>query len=277
MISNINSIYQMTRNKMYSFRPKIQIEKKIGHYVFKTVDSLNELKSALELRYQVFHRELIGKKQVKGLDIDQFDSICDHLIIIDTKTNKVVGTYRLNSSLFNQSFYSEQEFHIEKIKKSRGVKLELGRACVHHDYRKSIVISILWRGIAEYMLASNSDILFGCATVKTNNPREAALMYKYFQTKGHVVSQYFCPPTLKYTMSDLNLWIQTKETDVNESNEKEIYEKIPSLLKSYLKMGAFIGGEPAFDAEFSCIDFLTILEKRNLSLNVTQRFQLQSY
>src|SRR5437868_12284710 len=185
--TTLSSMYQMRLNRINKFKPKIEVRSEVGPFVVKTVASAEELKEALRLRYQVFHREMIGKTKETGVDVDEYDFLCDHLVIVEKKTNKIVGTYRLNCSDFSNDFYSAREFNLSRVMQQLGTKLELGRACIHKDFRRGVVISLLWRGIAEYMASSRAQLLFGCGSIKTENPRQAALLYKHFQSNGRIV------------------------------------------------------------------------------------------
>lgn len=276
-VTNIlQSAYRMRSNRIHKFKSKVDIYLEVGPYIVKTATSPKELKEAFSLRYQVFNLEMIGRGRPTGLDIDEYDSICDHLVIVEKRTERIVGTYRLNCSLYSDQFYSAREFDISRILKSDGIKLELGRACIHKDYRRGIVISLLWRGIAEYMAATNSQILFGCASVKTKSPREAALLYRHFFETQRFTPEYSAPPTLPYTMPGLDLWISSRQDDLTEAEKEETLALIPPLCRAYLKIGAFLGGKPAWDDEFGCIDFLTILHREDLNRSLWKKFKLAS-
>lgn len=274
--TSVSSFYQMRLNRIYKFKPKIEVHSEVGPFLVKTVSTTTELKEALRLRYQVFHREMIGKKKETGVDVDEYDFLCDHLIIVDKKTKLIVGTYRMNCSEFSKDFYSAREFDLGRIMQQPGIKLELGRACIHKDFRRGVVISLLWRGIAEYMASSQAQLLFGCASIKTENPRQAALIYKYFQNKGRIIPDYLAFPTSPYTMPKLDLWLQFFQNPLSETEIKEVETLIPPLCRAYLKIGAYIGGEPAWDAEFKCIDFLTILHREDLNRTLWKRYKLDS-
>ena len=267
--------YKLRQNKIHKFHPKIEIFSDKGPFVLKTVSTADELIEALRLRYEVFHKEMIGRVKPRGIDVDEFDFVCDHLVIIDKKTDKVVGTYRMNCSLFSQHFYSAQEFNLRLILERPGVKLELGRACIHKDYRRGHIIALLWRGIAEYMSATQADVLFGCASVKTESPRQAALLYQHFANDGRFQEDSLCPPTLKYTMPSLDLWIHNLNRPFNADEQREAEELIPALCRAYLRAGAKLGGEPAYDATFKCIDFLTILPREDLNRALWRKYNLR--
>lgn len=154
------------QNRMKNFFAHIPIYIEKKNYIVKTADSPEELKEALRLRHDVFLEEMLKRKKRSGLDKDKFDKHCDHLIIIDKRNSKVIGTYRLQSSLHTKKWYTATEFHMRQIKKLPGNKLELGRACVHPDYRNGITIALLWDGISAYITASESSYLFGCSASK---------------------------------------------------------------------------------------------------------------
>lgn len=264
---------KLRKHKIHQFKPKVHIFSDKGPFILKTVSSADELIEALRLRYQVFHRELLGKLRPRGIDVDEFDFICDHLVIIDKKTNQIVGTYRFNCSEYSQNFYCTQEFHMDNLMAKPGIKLELGRACIHKDFRRGVVISLLWRGIAEYMAATNASVLFGCASIKTESPRQAALLYHHFKADGRFQEGMICPPTARFTMPALDLWIENLSRELTPEEKSEIEEMIPPLCRAYLKAGALLGGEPAWDPDFHCIDFLTILPRENLNAALWRKYK----
>lgn len=268
--------FKMMKNQVHRFQPKVEISCTVGSYDLKTITTSEELIEALKLRYQVFHREMIGKTKSLGIDVDEFDFMCDHLIIKDRKTHQIVGTYRLNCSLFSKKFYSANEFEMTRVLAKDGVKLELGRACIHRDFRKGAVISLLWKGITLYMGKTNASTVFGCASVKTESARQAALLYKYFETQDLYRPNFFCPPKMKYAMPDIDLWIQSMDRDLSFEEMSEAKALVPSLCQAYINAGATLGGEPAYDEEYKCIDFLTILEKEDLNKALWKRHSAPS-
>lgn len=274
--STIQSLYQLRMNKVHRFRPKVDLNLEVGPYLLKTVSTVDELKAALRLRYEIFHRELIGKTRETGIDVDEFDFLCDHLILQNTKTGELIGTFRLNCSDHSESFYAAREFNLERIMALPGTKIELGRACVRRDYRNGFTTSLLWRGVAEYMTATRSQFVFGCASVKTRSPREAALLYRHFFELGRMDARFFAPPTRPYTMVDLDLWIRYFRGPLTSAERAEVEELLPAACRTYLGAGAFIGGEPAWDDEFKCIDFLTILHREDLNRSLWKRYKKDS-
>ena len=246
----------------------------VGSYVIKTAETPQELIESFRLRHEVFNQEFRGIKG-SGLDFDKFDYYFDHLIIVHKNTNAIIGTYRVNCSTFSKESYTALEFDLHTLfNENEGPFLELGRACIHKDYRKGSIISLLWRGIAEYMNLSCSKILFGCSSLKINAARESALTYKHLVDQGLVDESYSCRPTRKFTMPHFTNWYEYFKKDLNDDHKKEAEDLIPSLLKSYLKLGAKVACEPAFDEEFDCIDLLTVLRKEDLAQSLANRLQV---
>ncbi len=240
------------------FEPKIRINIERDDYIIKTAETGAELEETLRLRHDVFYKELIGKKLPYEIDIDRFDTRCDHLILVDRKTEDIVGTYRLIASTFSPDFYSEGEFDLYDIKRLDGVKLELGRACIEKGYRNGQTIVLLWQGLNEYMNKIQAKYLFGCASVKTTDSIKIAVLQRYVQQYHYTQPHIRVTPNKKYRIKDLAHIVSVLEQ--NTANEKKTARLIPNLLNSYLALGALICGEPAYDPEFKCMDYLTILD-----------------
>jgi putative hemolysin len=248
------------RFRFRGFRAKVRVHAEIRNFIVKTVDSADELDRILRLRYEVFYKEFLEKRRLVAIDIDQFDLICDHLMVIEKETNACVGTYRLNCSLFNRRFYSETEFSMATIVGLSGVKLELGRACVHKDYRKGILLALLWRGLGEYIKATGAKYLFGCSSVKTMDPLEIAAVHSYLMAHHASPVEHRATPRASYAVKALPLYATMVCTLKPEIVRQHVGHLIPALLLSYLKAGAVICGDPALDKQFKCVDFLTLLD-----------------
>jgi putative hemolysin len=270
-VSNFNMLLAAYRWKLKLFKPKIVVFYENQHFIIKSVENAHELEQALNLRYEVFYREVLNKRARLQIDVDGFDFICDHLIIIDKKTENVIGTYRLISSTYSDRFYSETEFDIDNIKMAKGNKLELGRACVHRDFRTGAVINLLWRGVSEYMKKVESKYLFGCSSVHTTNVFDIALVYRYFKTLNYSPDELRVYPNDGYRLKSFERFLNLVN-DINGQEDK-IKNLVPTLLKSYIRMGSRVCGEPALDCKFRCADFFTILDLEQLNLSFVKKYK----
>lgn len=275
-LQTMDAKVKLHRFKIKSFEPKIRISVEKGGFTVKTVDTGEELAEVLRLRFDVFNKEYMQRNRTIGVDVDKLDFICDHLVIRDNRVGKIVGTYRLNSSTFSDRFYTSGEFHFDQIKKMPGNILELGRAAIAKEYRTGVVIALLWRGISEYMMKTNTDILLGCASVKTTEPLQIGLVTYHLERMGVLKYDLDVQPTRKYKVADLKKVLQYIEKNPFEYDASKIEEMVPALFQSYIKMGFKAYGEPAIDRDFNCIDYLIMMRLDEMEDSYKRRYQNRS-
>ncbi len=256
------SILQQVRG----YSPMVSMRHETDDFIIKTASGGPDLLKALQLRHEVFVQEWQGRTAGHGLDVDEFDFFADHLMIIDKRIDEVIGTYRLISSHYSQSFYSSTEFQLRNFLKVPAVKLELGRACVHPNYRDGNSIDLLWKGLSRYIALTRTEFLFGCSSVKSEDPKDVSRLIKSIADQGSWTDEFSIRPTFEYVMHGF---------DANAEQGLSLEEKrgfIPPLLRSYLHAGAMVYGHPAYDADFACVDLLTILDWKKLNRRFRSRF-----
>lgn len=275
MVSMIDNVIQQSQiyfTRLSKWKSKADLYIEAGPYMLQMARTKKEVLECFKLRHEVFCVEMAGQAKKLKLDFDKYDHFCDHLIIVHEPTQKIVGTYRMNFSETSDVFYTESEFEMSDwVSMQTAPFIELGRACIEKDHRRGIVITLLWRGIAEYMKIMGADKLIGCSSVKVTDARSAALVYKYFEMTGALTDDVFKPHD-KYQMKDLLFWLMVFSKGLTENQIKEAEEKIPSLLKSYLKAGAKISSYPAYDQEFKCIDFITVMVRSEMDSRLSKKF-----
>ncbi len=264
---------QSFSTQMLLTRPPLKILRRIepflpihiqnSRYTLKTVDQVSEFQEVLKLRAEIFSKDYGVTSIASTMDIDEIDFLCDHLIIIDQLTDRVVGTYRLVCSQFSSRFYSESEFEMEPFIQSPHIKLELGRACISHAHRKGAVLSLLWRGIIQYAIKTKAEYLFGCSSVQTTSFSEARSLYLSLEKEGFLSHQWNIQPHSDYRIPNFD------QIDPALSPPP-----LPSLFRSYLNAGSKVLGEPAFDPDFHCFDFLTVLKLTDITANYEKRYQV---
>ncbi len=248
-----------------SYTRKVNIDFETDQYIVKTATDADEIDAILKLRHLVFMKELQGKRKLFRIELDQIDLMCDHLMIISRATQKPVGTYRLLSSHFFDTFYSDAEFSLDKVKQLPGVKLELGRACIEPDHRNGAVIQLLWRAIAEYMKITETRWLLGCSSVQVIKPEDIRGATQVIKATGQTEETLGIYPKHGYRPEEHGV-------DLTTTASTSDLPVLPPLLLTYLKAGAKIGPTPAVDREFQCIDFFTILDRDSLSPLFKRKF-----
>ncbi len=242
------------------FEVKVRLFIEKENFIIKTAENDFELEQVLRLRHDVFILEMLNKKRLFGIDIDKYDMMCDHLLIIEKKTGLYVGTYRLNSDLYSDEFYSEKEFNLGKLMDVPGLKLEIGRACIHREYRKSNMMGLLWEGIYAYMMLMNARYVFGCSSIMTTNPLEIGMVHRYLVDRGYTSFEMGASPRKKYQIRNLDTYVEMASKMNLQEIDARAEKLVPKLIKDYLQFGAKLYGEPALDRSFQCIDVLTMLD-----------------
>lgn len=236
-----------------------------GGYCVRLAENENEkeMQAAYRLRFMVFNLELnegLESAYVDGLDVDRYDAVCDHLIVVHKETGNVIGTYRLQMgdvAKKNFGYYSEQEFDMMPYEGMRSQIVELGRACIQRDHRSSEVLHLLWRGIARYVIGNGGRYMMGCCSLPSLDQAVGHSVYRAL--KGYMVEPGLVTrPTASYVLAK----------PLVEMEE----QRPPKLLRAYLTIGAKICSEPAIDWEFKTIDFLTIMDLQTLHPRMAARF-----
>lgn len=239
----------------------------------KVAQNKKEIQKALRLRYEIFKLEMAGNlKPPKAyeLDIDTYDKFCDHLIVIDRIKDKVVGTYRLllGSKVGKDlGFASEEFFDIRNIKKlaNDSELLELGRSCVHRDYRCRPVINLLWSGIAKYIKDYNVRYLFGTPRLYTTEPDGVSRIFKFIKERFYAPPKYRVYPKSENKFKGLRLNVSIK-------NPREIWHHLPPLVKGYIKAGVVVCGLPAINPRLGSVIIFVLLDVQKIPPSYKQHF-----
>ena len=209
-----------------------------------------EVREVQRLRYKVFidAMGLSALANDDGLDADEFDAYCDHLIVRDSKTLKVVGTHRLLGPAGARRLgrlHSEREFDLGRLAHLRSSMVEAGRACIHPDYRGGGVIMLLWAGITAYMRRERCEYLAGCASISlADGGNNAVAVYHGLAESQLAPPEYRVMPHVPFPI---------------HAHDRLQAPQVPPLLNGYLKSGAWVCGEPAWDAHFHSADLFLLL------------------
>lgn len=248
-------------------------------YQMRLAQSAADVRKAQRLRFEVFNLELgegLAASHALERDVDAFDEVCDHLIVEESASGEVVGTYRLQTGAIakaNIGYYSQREFDFSVYEPLRTEMIELGRACVHRAHRNFNLLHLLWRGIAQYAVAHRARFLVGCSSLTSQDPREGIAAYEQLRRKNLVKPawQTFPHPIYACVAAGIN---DPGGAGCGHASHRP-GSAIPAttkLLHAYLAIGAKICGPPAIDREFGTIDFLTLLDLQTLPSMVRAHF-----
>lgn len=225
-----------------------------------------ELEASQRLRFTVFSEEMnaVFPESANGLDTDEYDPWCEHLLVREQLTGQVVGTYRLLTPVNAERlgrYYSESEFDLSSLGDMRKQVIELGRSCIHPDYRNGAVIMLLWAGIANIVKHLKLRYVLGCASVSLRDGGVTAA-HVWHQAKHSMAEAKHLPvlrPHHPYPVGRLEL-------------DADLPARMPPLIKGYLKVGGRICGEPAWDPDFNTADFPVFLEIDDMDARYRRHF-----
>ncbi|MGP4014067.1 GNAT family N-acetyltransferase [Streptomyces sp. 4N124] len=233
-------------------------------YTVTVARTEEDVRAAQRLRHDVFAGEmgaLLSTPQ-PGHDIDAFDAYCDHLLVRDTITDQVVGTYRLlppDRAAVAGRLYSEGEFDLSALDPIRPGLVEVGRSCVHPDHRDGAVIGLIWAGIARYMVAGGHEWLAGCCSIPlADGGALAAGTWDRVQDKHLAPEEFRVRPLLPWS----------PEGVARPATRTEL----PPLLRGYLRLGAWVCAEPAHDPDFGVADLYVLLSMRRVNPRYLKHF-----
>ncbi|WP_210092352.1 GNAT family N-acyltransferase [Ruegeria sp. HKCCSP346] len=234
-------------------------------FTIKLAETQDELRAAQRLRYDVFVRELGGGgamvDHVAGLERDRFDPYFDHMLARDDATGEVVGVYRLlpgDRAAELGQFYSEDEYDLSILKQSGRKLLELGRSCLHRDYRGGTAMYHLWNGLSRYVAERQIEVLFGVASFHGTDVQELA------QPLSMLHHNHLAPPDLRVRAQPSVF--QTMDIVAPDAlDRRRAMVQVPALIKAYLRLGGFVGEGAFIDHSFNTTDVCLILDTSRMN------------
>ncbi len=235
-----------------------------GNLVVRLAEGDLEIDAAQALRYDVFYDELGAVPSLEARrtrrDADEYDGICDHLLVIDPARSNgkpfVAGTYRLLRRSVAKAaggFYSQSEFDISTLLDYPGEIVELGRSCVHPEYRSGTVMQLLWRGIADYLARHEIKMMFGCASFPGTDPDAIKTGLSYLH-HYHLAPAEIRPRALR------DHYIEMGKLQPAWFDRKAALSELPPLIKGYLRVGGVVGDGAVIDRQFNTTDICVIVE-----------------
>lgn len=253
---------------------------RMGSLEVRLAESAAEIEAAQALRYRVFYDEMAAvpsaEMAARGRDFDDFDALCDHLLVIDhargSGPDGVVGTYRLIRRPAAEKagrFYSSSEYDIARLVAFPGPVLELGRSCVDAAYRTRGTMQLLWRGIAAYVFHHGIEIMFGCASLHGTDVQALAEPLSYLH-HNHLAPPELRPVALPGMHVDMALM------PAEQVNMKRALAELPPLIKGYLRLGGFVGDGAVIDHQFNTTDVCIVVKTDLVTEKYSKHYERRS-
>jgi putative hemolysin len=243
---------------------------RLGDLEVRLAHSAAEVRRAQALRYRVFYDEgpAIPDRRMREArrDMDRFDAICDHLLVLDHSTPRrplarlrpeIVGTSRLlrqDAAERHGGFYTAGEYDIAPLfARMPHLKfLELGRSCVLEPYRHKRTVELLWHGIWAYVLRHEVDAMIGCASLEGTDPERLAVPLSFLHNTARAPAEWS-------VRAHDRLHVEMGRLPVSAIDARVALRALPPLVKGYLRLGAFVGDGAVIDRQFGTTDICIIL------------------
>ncbi|GGK17572.1 hypothetical protein GCM10010124_07630 [Pilimelia terevasa] len=242
-------------------------------YTLLLTDDARQVTAAQQLRYRVFAQELgatLAGDQA-GVDVDDFDDYCDHLVVREDTTGEIVGTYRMlppQAAARAGRRYADAEFDLSRLDGLRPYVVEAGRSCVHPDHRSGAVINLIWAGIARYLHLHGLSWLGGCASVPVGGDPAAGPADVW----AAVAERHLGPAAMRVVPHRPWLAEPGVAAAVAAADPRAGRAAMPPLLRGYLRLGAWVCGEPAYDPDFGVADLYVLLSMDRIDPRYRRHF-----
>ncbi len=234
-------------------------------FTIKLAETEAELRAAQKLRYDVFVRELGSGGELvdheAGLEKDRFDPYFDHMLAYDDSTGEIIGVYRMlpgERAADTGQFYSEDEYDLSVLKNSGRRLLELGRSCLHKDYRGGSAMYHLWNGLAGYVAERQIEVLFGVASFHGTDVAALA------QPLAMLHHNHLAPPDLR-VRAQSEVFQSMDLVAPQDLDRRAAIVQVPALIKAYLRLGGFVGEGAFVDHNFNTTDVCLILDTARMN------------
>lgn len=245
--------------------PPLDIE--VGKYRLRFARTMEDLETIFRLRFEVFNLELgegMDEAYKTRMDRDEFDESCHHLMVIEKGTGQTIGTYRMQTESMaaaGHGFYSSQEYDLSAVPADlRKQSVELGRACIHRDFRNGRVLFLLWKGLILYLQHNRKRYFFGCCSLTSQEAREGWDVFSHLQRIKAFHPDFLVKAQPQYTLAN------------RPSFDSCAHMSLPKLMQLYLNYGAVICSEPAIDRIFKTIDYLAFFDLESISERTRKLF-----
>ncbi|HBG30107.1 MAG TPA: hemolysin [Gammaproteobacteria bacterium] len=248
------------REQMNSHDPEKKATLKV-----RMAQHLDEIRDAQRLRYRIFAEEMGAKLHtlVPGHDVDEFDDYCQHLLVWDESAEMIAGYTRVllhEDAQRAGRFYSETEFHLGTVLARSGRFMELGRTCIHPNYRNGLTIATLWMGVAEILQSQRYDYLIGCCSIGLD--RGIAAVHALIGQLRHE------------QLLDASLEIRARHRLPPFDGADQQAAPMPPLLKAYFRLGAQISADPCWDEDFNVADVFILLDQQRVAQRYARHFRV---
>lgn len=235
-----------------------------GRYDVRLAETDADVQAAQRLRHDVFIAgRVVAASDARsvGLDADDFDPLCDHVLIEERKTGQLVCCYRLlplkNGAEIERS-YSAQYYELSSLHDFDGPMVEMGRFCIHPDHRNADVLRFAWAAMTRYVEERGVELLFGCSSFEGNDAEAYADAFAMLKER-HLAPKRWLP-----RVKAPYVFRFAKKLRLRRPDPVKAMRGMPPLLRGYLSLGGWVSDHAVIDKDLNTLHVFTGLEVKRV-------------
>lgn len=230
-----------------------------GRYAARLAETQADIVAAQQLRHLAFVEKSGGTQRDGGLDADDFDALCQHILVHDTRTGVLVCCFRMlplvNGTDIGRS-YSAQYYELSALETFDGPMVEMGRFCIHPDYNDPDILRVAWGAMTRFVDETGVEMLFGCSSFAGTEAETYSDSFAMLSQR-HLAPRRWLPRVKAPRVFRFAERLRTRNPD-----RKEAMRRMPPLLKTYLTMGGWVSDHAVVDTHMNTLHVFTGLEIR---------------
>lgn len=228
-----------------------------GRFKARLAESDQDVLACQRLRYLTFieTRGLPGSGE--RLDADEFDALCRHMMVEDTRTGQLVCCFRmmpLSSGTEISRCYSAKYYDLKALADYPGRLVEMGRFCVHPAWKDPAILRVAWSAMTRFVDENEVELLFGCSSFYGVDAEDYSDAFALLKEKHIAPSRWL--PRVKAP----KVFRFARRLRLRRPNMKLALGRMPPLLRTYLVMGGWVSDHAVIDNELNTLHVFTGVE-----------------
>ena len=235
-----------------------------GRYRARLAKTENDVKAAQSLRFEAFiaHRDAaVDGPRADGLDADHLDQDCDHMLVEERRTGRLVCCFRmmpLKTGAEIDRSYSAQFYDLEALRDYPGAMVEMGRFCIHPEVKDPDILRVAWGAMTKYVDDHGVEMLFGCSSF------EGTEADSYMDAFALLKARHIAPKRWLPRVKAPKVFPYAKRLTIKRPNMKNALSKMPPLLRTYLSMGGWVSDHAVVDPDMNTLHVFTGVEIKHV-------------
>ena len=224
---------------------------KKGRYRVRFAETPDDVLAAQRLRTRAFRGEEPG-----ALDADDFDHLCEHVLVEDQKTGALVCCFRflpLTGGRDIARSYSAQYYELSALESFEGRMVEMGRFCIDPGVKDPDILRVAWGAMTAYVDEHGVELLFGCSSFHGTDADDYLDAFAMLKAR-HLAPKRWLPKVKAPKVFRFAQKLRRKP-DV-----KQAMMRMPPLLRTYLLMGGWVSDHAVVDNHMNTLHVFTGLE-----------------